>query len=116
MERIRVTIKKTITTLSLIAMLTSCSSNSSEKDNLAKEFEQHMFNRVHICTVNGLSYYVDKDTRVVWVHGSGTSHTKFWCPIPNADGTFKTYTGELPKDNEPLTEEMLKKYLSEEIK
>lgn len=107
--------KKAIILLSLITLLTSCSSTSSEKDDLSKEFEQHMFNRVHICTTGGLNYYVDKDTRVVWIHGSGTSHTKSWCPIPNADGTYKTYEGKLPEDGEPLTAEMLKEYL-EEIK
>ena len=105
--------KKLIVTLCLIMSLTSCDSNSSGKDDLAKEFEQQMFNRVHICTTGGLSYYVDKDTRVVWIHGSGTSHTKSWCPLPNADGTYKTYEGKLPEDGEPLTAEMLKEYLEE---
>lgn len=55
------------------------------------------------------TFYVDRNTRVVWVRYMYDS----LCPVPNADGSFKTFKGELPEAGNAFSEEELIQYAKE---
>ena len=59
--------------------------------------------------------YVDRETKVIWVKYT-TPRKMSFCPIPNADGTYKTFKGDLPETGNCLTDEEILNYAKEYCK
>ena len=72
----------------LLTLLCACSNESGGAHSHTQEIEESMpYEFIYISNQNGVRFYYDRDTKVVYAYMSETTMT----PLYNADGSLRLY-------------------------